>query len=260
MRIAIFSDVHGNLTALNAVLADIKNQAPDLVIFAGDLCLYGPRPAECVARIQQEKIAAIYGNKDQELSNRPILSTHVEEATRKRQQSIENIVDWTIVQLSEEQRAWLHALPFHRRISPTVDPRDDLFIFHANPKDVEQHIYPPEDKQTAVYGEVKQPDDDPALHYMLRDVVCRTLAFGHVHIPSVRRWQNLVLANISSVSLARDGDRRAKYGLFRWHQDGGWHIEHRYVEYDMEKELALLADIRPPDWESVSRQLETARL
>lgn len=259
MRIAIFSDVHGNLTALNAVLADIKKQTPDLIIFAGDLCLYGPRPAECVARIQQEEIAAVYGNEDQVLSNRPILSIHVQEAKRERRQSIEDIVDWTIVQLSEEQRAWLHVLPFHRRISPTVDPQDDLFIFHANPKDVGRPIYPPEDKQTAVYGEVKQPDDDPALRHMLREMVCGTLAFGHVHIPSVRRWQDLVLANISSVSLARDGDRRAKYGLFTWRGDEGWQIEHQFVEYDMDQELALLADIRPPDWESLSRQLETAR-
>jgi hypothetical protein len=106
------------------------------------------------------------------------------------------------------------------RISPTVDPKDDLFIFHANPQDVKRHIYPPVDKQKAVYGEVRQPDDDPALRHMLREIVCGTLAFGHVHIPSVRRWQDLVLANIRSVSLARDGDRRAKYGLFTWRGDG----------------------------------------
>lgn len=258
MRIAIFSDVHGNLTALDAVLTDIKKQTPDLIFFAGDLCLYGPRPAECVARIQQEEIAAIYGNKDQVLSNRPILSTHVQEVKQDRRQNIEDIVDWTIVQLSESQRAWLHALPFHRRVSPTVDPKDDLFIFHANPKDTEQHIYPPADIQETIYGEVMQPDDDPTLHHMLEDVVCGTLAFGHIHIPSVRRWQDLVLANISSVSLARDGDRRAKYGLLTW-QGESWQIKHQYVEYDMDKELALLSQIRPPEWESVAHQLKSAR-
>ena len=50
MRVALFSDVHGNLTGLEAVLADIDEHAPDLVVFAGDLCLMGPRPGDCLRR------------------------------------------------------------------------------------------------------------------------------------------------------------------------------------------------------------------
>jgi Icc-related predicted phosphoesterase len=48
MRVAIFSDVHGNLTALEAVLNDIKQQSPDLTMFAGDLCVDGARPVACI--------------------------------------------------------------------------------------------------------------------------------------------------------------------------------------------------------------------
>jgi predicted phosphodiesterase len=257
MRVAIFSDVHGNLTALEAVLTDIKKQAPDLTFFAGDLCLFGPRPAACVDLIRQEGIAALYGNKDEVLSNNPILSTFTEEAKQKRRQNIEDIVDWTQVQLNESQRAWLHNLPFQHRVSPTIDYRDDLFIVHANPQDVHQHIYPPEDIQKRIYGEIKQGDNDPHLSHMLHDLACGTLAFGHVHVPNIRHWRSLVLANISSVSLAQDGDRRAKYGLFTWN-DGSWHIEHKFVEYDIDQELALLAEQRPPNWESISRRLQSA--
>ena len=62
MRVAVFSDVHGNLTALEAVLADIAAQAVDQIYFAGDLCLIGPRPAACLERVRSANIAAVYGN------------------------------------------------------------------------------------------------------------------------------------------------------------------------------------------------------
>jgi predicted phosphodiesterase len=259
MQVAIFSDVHGNLTALEAVLVDIKKQSPDLTLFAGDLCLFGARPAECVERIQQEDISLIAGNKDQVLSNQPLLSDDIEVEARERRQEIEDIVDWTRVQLGAARCAWLNTLPFHSRVLPTPHPKDDLFIVHANPHDVHQHIYPPEGMQEEIYGEIKQPDDDPGLRHLLQDLVCGVLAFGHVHVPNLRRWQHILLANISSVSLPQDGDKRAKYGLCTWNGNGGWHIEHQYVAYDMDEELSLLAERQPPGWEKICHRLKTAR-
>ncbi|MCL4267634.1 MAG: metallophosphoesterase family protein [Anaerolineae bacterium] len=258
MRTAIFSDVHGNLTALEAILADIKQQSPDLIVFAGDLCLFGPQPAECIDRIQAENISAIYGNQDEPLCNQPPLSYRITREEWEEDQNVADIVSWTRLQLTAHQRAWLHNLPFQRRISPTTQPKDDLFIVHANPHDVEQHIYPPEEQQKELYGEIRQPDDDLVLNHLLGDLVCGTVAFGHVHVPNSRQWQDTKLVNISSVSLAQDGDTRAKYGLFTWNGGGGWQIEHRYVAYDLDKELALLAERQMPDWEKYSRRLKSA--
>lgn len=258
MRTAVFSDVHGNLTALEAVLADIKQQAPDLIIFAGDLCLFGPRPADCIDLIQTETISAIYGNQDKPLHNQPPLSDDIDREEWELHHHTANIINWTRSQLTVAQRAWLHNLPFQRRISPTIQPHDDLFIVHANPDDVEQHIYPPEARQKELYGEIRQPDNDPDLVYMLRDLVCGILAFGHVHVPNIRQWQKTKLVNISSVSLAQDGDTRAKYGLFTW--DGkSWQVAHRYVTYDLDAELALLAEHQMPQWEKYARYLKTGR-
>jgi len=258
MKIAIFSDVHGNLTALEAVLSDIKKQAPDLIIFAGDLCLFGPRPAACLNLIRQGGIASIYGDKDELLSNQPLLSDDIQTEEQERRQEIADNADWTWAQLSENDRAWLRTLPFHRRVSPTPNPRDDLFIVHANPKDVKQYIYPTEGKQRDIYGEVKQPDNDVRLRHLLGDLFTGVLAFGHLHVPNIRRWQHLILANISSVSLPQDGDMRAKYGLLTWKARSGWTIEHRYISYDVAKEIALLTELQPPGWESFRRCLETA--
>jgi predicted phosphodiesterase len=259
MRVAIFSDVHGNLPALEAVWADIKAMAPDLTVFAGDLCLGGTRPAACIALLRQEDIAPIYGNTDEEVSQAPLLlSADYDAAEEYRPGHIDSMVEWTIAQLGEAERAWLRELPFHRRISPTVNPQDDLFIVHANPHDVEQHIYPPEAQQKSLYGEIKQADDDAELAHMLRDLEVGVLAFGHLHIPNVRHWEHLMLANISSVSLPLDGDTRAKYGLLEW-QDGRWTVTHHYVSYDVEAEREQLAKLRPPEWESLSHRLQTGR-
>lgn len=259
MLIAIFSDVHGNLTALEAVLVDIKAQAPDLVAFAGDLCLFGPRPAACLERVRQEAITAVYGNKDEIIFNPTPVSYQVQSVIQEKREKSGHIVAWTQTQLSAGQLAWLRTLPFHRRVSPTPHPKDDLFIVHANPKDVQRHIYPPEARQQEIYGEVKQPDSDNDLNHMLRDLSCDLLAFGHVHVPNIRHWHNKTLVNISSVSLPQDGDKRAKYGLLKWDKHSGWRIQHRYITYDVDEEIALLQERQPPGWESYQRQLETAR-
>ena len=254
MRVAIFSDVHGNLTALEAVLADIDEQAPDVVVFAGDLCVFGARPAECAQLVRELGIACLYGNTDQWIDGPPLLSDDIDEEERRRRQHVHDISSWTYAQLNEMERAWLREFPFHRRISPTTNPRDDLFIVHANPRDVNQVIYPSPTRQEDLFGEVKQEDDD--LRPLLEDLVTGVLAFGHLHVPNVRQWGDITLANISSVSLPGDGDDRAKYGLLTWADGAGWSVEHRYVEYDVDEELNALETLRPPDWENLGKRLE----
>lgn len=255
MRIAIFSDVHGNLTALEAVLADITAQAPDMVVFAGDLCLFGPRPAACLQLVSSQEISCLYGNTDKWIDGPPILTVYTEEEERRRQQYVHDISSWTQAQLTETEQAWLRTLPFNRRISPTPNARDDLLIVHANPVDVDQVIHPSEARQKEVYGEVRQADSD--LEPLLEGLLIDTLAFGHLHIPNTRRWRGLTLANISSVSLAMDGDPRAKYGLLTWN-GRNWSVEHRFVDYNMQPELDALAALQPPEWENLAQRLRSA--
>jgi predicted phosphodiesterase len=152
-------------------------------------------------------------------------------------------------------RAYLREIPFHRRVSPSVNPRDDLIIVHANPRDVEQPIFPNESLQQTIYNEIKQPDNDPDLRHLLSDLDTGIMAYGHVHIPNVRQWGDIKLANISSVSLPLDGDSRAKYGLLTWEDGQGWTIAHHYVDYDIEQERQLLSQVKPPDWESLGKRL-----
>lgn len=69
MRIAVVSDIHANLTALNAVVADLRQTSPDLVVMGGDLMNGGPRPAEVIDRVREMNWAGVYGNTD-EISGR----------------------------------------------------------------------------------------------------------------------------------------------------------------------------------------------
>lgn len=255
MRVAVFSDVHGNLTALNAVLQDIDEQDVDHIVFAGDLCFLGPRPQACLERVRnREEIAAIYGNTDEWIDGPPLLSDDIKEEERQRQQRIHDTATWTREALSEMERAWLRELPFQRRISPTVNPGDDLLIVHANPVDVNQLIFPPEDIQETMYDKVRQSDE--ALQPLLDNIACGVLAFGHLHIPFIRPWNDLVLANISSVNMPGDGDPRAKYGILTWDGDA-WNIEHRRVDYDIEREIEAYRIARPPGWEQYVESLQT---
>lgn len=255
MRVAIFSDVHGNLTALEAVLQDIDEQDVEHIVFAGDLCFLGPRPQACLDLLRsREDIAAIYGNTDEWIEGPPLLSDDIEDEERQRRQRIHDLATWTRETLSAMDRAWLRELPFHRRISPTVNPGDDLFIVHANPVDVNQLIFPPQETQEAMYGKIRQSNS--ALRPMLEDVACGVLAFGHLHIPFVRRWNDLVLANISSVSVPGDGDPRAKYAILSWEGDA-WHIVHRRVDYAVESEIEAYGNARPPGWKQSVETLQT---
>ena len=243
MRIAIFSDVHGNLTALEAVLEDIACRLVDEVVFAGDLCMVGPRPAESLRKVQGSKIISIYGNTDDWLLGR-------QEPPVK----LAALATWTMAQLSEPERGWLDGLAFSQRFSPTGLAEDDLLVVHANPVDVNQVIFPPEEEQIVRYGRVRQADEK--LAGLMGETHAAALAFGHLHVPNERTWKGLKLFNISSVSMPGDGDPRAKYGLFTWN-GAAWSFERYAVEYDIIPELEAYQRERPPGWENIVQTMES---
>jgi len=192
MRVAVLSDIHGNLVALEAVLADLAAQGgADALAIAGDLCLDGPRPREVLERVRGLDCAVVQGNTDRDLALTPEQSAKLGYA---------DLLTWTREQIGGEGLAYLGALPFSHRIA-APDRRSVLLIVHANPKDMDQHLPPlaPENQIA------------PLLADLPPEVT--TIAFGHLHLPYVRDVGRLRLIDISSVGLPKDGDRRA---------DGRW--------------------------------------
>lgn len=237
MRVAVLSDIHGNVLALDAVLADLEAQGgADLLVVAGDLCLDGPRPHEVLVRLQALGCPVIQGNTDRDLVQPTPADTDEGHAA---------LLDWTRDRIGPAGLDYLASLPFsHQVTDPTGQA--SLLVVHANPRDLTTHLRPAAPEETIL----------PLLVGLPAEVT--TLAFGHLHIPYTRRVGGILLADISSVGLPKDGDRRAGYGLLTW-REGGWQVEQRRVEYPVDEVVAQLRAADPPGAQQLIRQLLRAR-
>jgi predicted phosphodiesterase len=244
MRIAVFADNHGNPYSTRAVLKAISNSGWfDTVVAAGDVCSGGSDPAACVDMLQAAEAQMVYGNADEFVFASP-KEPPAEICRAGWNQTVQNS-RWAAGKLGEDRISWLEEQPFELRFSPTSNTWDDLLIVHANPKDVYTHIFPPEEIQRELFGEVHQPDSDPVLADLLLGTQAAIMAYGHVHYTFERFAHGIRLVNVSPCSFSRfDRDRRARYTLFTW--EGEWRVERRYVVYDFRQERkALLASDMP---------------
>lgn len=256
MRVAVFSDVHGNLSGLNAVLDHIETQPKvDRVVFAGDACLFGPRPLQCVNELRNRNINCLVGNTDAWILQPPPLDDGLDDSIRQKRVEIGEFCNWTLENINAESVAWLEELEasFELRVSPSGSQADDLLIVHANPQDLLQVIFPDEARQKNLYGQIRQSDDE--LASLLMGVKASTIAFGHLHIPGLRYWGDISLANISSVSFPGDGDPRAKYAIARWRESRQWEVEYFRVSYPIQDEISAFEECKPPGWERSIEEL-----
>jgi predicted phosphodiesterase len=216
MRLAIVSDIHGNLTALEAVIADFKISSPDLVVHGGDLVVGGPRPAEVIDRIRDLGWAGVLGNTDEVLWAPEQFERQTERAPKLRALLEVLFHDFaaTCDQLKDEHVRWLRALP-------PVWQNHGVALLHASPGNLWQ---------------APMPDcDEQQLLATYRDLADAIVVYGHIHRPYVRPVPGLVVANSGSVGMPYDGDPRASYLLV---EDGNVTI--RRVQYDVEAEIAHL--------------------
>jgi putative phosphoesterase len=238
MRIAIIADIHGNQTALDAVLRDLAVQPEiDQLVVAGDLCLNGPRPREVLHTVQALRCPVIQGNVDTEVVTATL--------KKKKQTSKKHtIVDWTREQIGQEGIKYLASLLNSYRVNNPGG--SDALIVHANPLNQEDAIFP-----TA---------SDSRLEELLGSVEAGigVVAFGHLHIAYTRRWRHLLLCDVGSCGLPRDEDLRASYGILTW-EDDAWQAEIRRVEYDVQEVVRQLETCGMPHAERRIRVLLEAR-
>lgn len=223
MRIAIVSDIHGNLTALEAVISDLSETSPDLVLHGGDLAASGHRPAEVVDRIRELRWAGVRGNTD-EMLWAPETFAEVSARAPKIRGLLDvlfnSIAPATRHLLGENRIEWLRKLPAEWRTG-------ELLLLHASPNNLWQAPMPDcdEARLTETYG----------------GCGAAVVVYGHIHRPYVRRLPDLVVANSGSAGASYDGDPRAAYLLV---EDAD--ITIRRVEYDIEAEIKdLLASNYP---------------
>jgi putative phosphoesterase len=187
MKLAIVSDVHGNLAALDAVLEDLDAVKPDLVVHGGDLVFNGPHPAECIDRIRERGWPGVMGNTDEALWTLP--ATLSENSVR----IFKVIAGATTSLLGAERVAWLKTLPLEWRDA------DRAAVVHAVPGDTWKIV--PTDASDAELQEIYGP------------LGAALVVYGHIHRPYLRIVGDFTLANSGSVGMPFDGDRRASYLL-----------------------------------------------
>jgi putative phosphoesterase len=219
MRIAVMSDIHGNLTAFEAVIEDIRHAAPDLILHGGDLADGGSSPTEIVDRIRDLGWQGVMGNTDEMLVRPQALEEFASKSAAPPAlwDAVRRIADATRVALGDERLAWMRELP--RTLTTEI-----LAVVHATPESCWKA--PAESASDEELGAIYGP---------LRRAM---VAFGHTHRPSIRRLggEPEFLINMGSVGLPYDGDPRASYLLIN---EGKPEI--RRIEFDMEKELKALA-------------------
>lgn len=218
MRIAVISDIHGNLTALEAVLADLQSVTPDRVLLGGDLADGGARPGEVLDRVRALGWRGVVGNVDEMLLRPEALEAFAQQskAPAALWEAVRSNAAATRAALGEDRLAWLAGLPGELR-------EEGVAVVHARPGDCWRApgIDAEEAELAEVYGELG----------------AAVVVYGHTHVPGVRRLGGgLTVVNAGSVGLPFDGDARASYALI----DGETAVIRR-VAYDVERELSVLA-------------------
>ncbi len=232
MRLAVISDIHGNLDALDAVLDDLASgDSVDLTWCLGDLAAFGPRPAECVEKIrtlsengESKTFRVIGGNTDRYLVNGTRFPAAIaeDEATFKQLaeawQTRDTILNWNLSRLSWADYAYLKSI-LGRELSSSVEGYGQVIGYHAVPGDDEPLLGP-------------DTPETQALDYVL-DREGRLGIGGHTHLQMDRALKGWRLVNVGSVGLSSANPGYAEYGLFTFTEDD-LSVELKRVPYDVD--------------------------
>jgi diadenosine tetraphosphatase ApaH/serine/threonine PP2A family protein phosphatase len=212
MRVAIISDIHSNLEALQKALEIIDEKKVEEIVCLGDLVGYGANPNECVELTRKRAGCILLGNHDQavfDLSQTEHFNRHARTAAY-----------WTNQTLTQENLEYLKSLPFQHVI-------DDLTFVHASPRDPEQWEYVFSAHEAKTNFESFQT---------------RICFVGHTHIPGIFpedlktqnsgvTWENRYIINVGSVGQPRDGNWKLSFGIF---DTSAWKYDLIRSEYDVQ--------------------------
>jgi predicted phosphodiesterase len=237
MKIALISDIHANLPALEAVLADIETRGDIAATYhLGDLVGYAPWPNEVAARIREEGIPGVAGNYDSTTAtDYAHCGCRYEDP---RQEELSHLsYGWTREHVDAETKAFLGRLPFRLDLRPLGGHASGptVILMHGAP--TLNTLYWTEDRPDAFC--LKMAERAGA---RTGDVLC----FGHTHKPWHRTIEGIHFVNTGSVGRPKDGDWRAGYVLLGW--DGAEpRVEVVRVAYDLERARSAILQSTLPD-------------
>ena len=237
-RIAIFSDLHGNSAATEAVLAAIDDAAPDEVFCLGDLVGYGARPNETITLVRGRGIPTVIGNYDDGVGfdRDDCGCAYKDGGERERGQAS---LLWSRAATTPENKAYLRALLPEIRFAAEGKR---FRLVHGSPRRMNEYLFADRDPRTLARIAAMADAD--------------VLVFGHTHQPWVKEIGGVLMVNDGSVGKPKDGDPRAAWALFTVAAGQPVRVEMRRVPYDV---ASMAAAIRAADGlpDHFARDIET---
>lgn len=221
-RVAVITDIHGNLPALHAALARIDELGIEDIYCGGDLVGYGPHPNEVCALIEQRAIPTIYGNYDYAIG-RDLEDCGCAYITPHDRELGQRSVDWTLAHTDQRSKDFMRELPFDLRFRVGDH---DVHLVHGSPRKVNEYLF--EDKPARLYERLAGAETASAL------------VFGHTHKPWVHDFGGVRFINCGSVGKPKDGDPRGAFAVLE-PGAGAVRVTIERVAYDAD---AVAAEVR----------------
>lgn len=244
MKIALFSDIHANLPALQAFFKDVEERKPDAIYCLGDLVGYNIWPNEVINEIRKRGIPTIAGNYDFGIGRTSnecgcAYKTDLEKANGSVSISFTNEI------VKDEERRYLRTLPAHIKVEFQLNnDKLNLLLVHGSPRKINEYLF--EDRE------------EKSMLRIMHDADADVMCFGHTHKPYHRVLADEGLhyrhaINIGSVGKPKDGDPRGGYVMLHINENSSISdkstVQTEFIrfEYDVEKAAKAVEDSRLPN-------------
>jgi putative phosphoesterase len=201
-RVAVVTDIHANLPALEAALGAIEAAGIDAVYCGGDLVGYGPHPNEVCALVEDRGIPTIYGNYDYAIG-RDLEDCGCAYRDQHDRELGERSIAWTLEHTDRRSKDFMRELPFDLRFE--LGGRR-VRLVHGSPRKVNEYLFA--DKPARTFERIAGGAE------------CDALVFGHTHQPWIREYGGVLFVNCGSVGKPKDGDPRASFAVLEATGDG----------------------------------------
>ncbi len=235
MRIAVISDIHSNVYALNKVLEDLQEINIDLTVCTGDLVGYGTRPNEVINTLRKERILTIMGNYDEAIGNFKIICG-CDYPDPKDAEKAGLSMQFTGMETTEENKAFLRNLP--KEATFTFENKTIRFV-HGSTRVINEYL------------KENSKEADEVMSELVEDI----LVCGHTHIPYAKYYGEKLLINAGSIGKPKTNNPNSNYVIIDIKPEKV-EVEIVEVEYDYEKMAKEIEEneILPNDFARLIRE------